>query len=75
MNKMNILTQAQNHTANQPKTSETTPKEIISPAEPTKEQKMGSGQGLISHPSIASAVSPKAKPSEQNKDVKEIQTS
>jgi hypothetical protein len=72
MNKMNILTHAQNHTANFAKTSETTPKEQISPAEVTKKTKFGSMSNLTQTQSLVTAVS-QIKSSESNKDVKEVQ--
>ena len=43
---MNILTHAQTHSANYAVTSETTPKELASPAEVPKDRKLGKEPGL-----------------------------
>ena len=71
--KMNILTHAQTQSANFAMTSETTPKELISPAEVPKDRKLGTLPTMVQKESVASAISSAVKSTESIKDVKEVQ--
>ena len=71
--KMNILTHAQTQSANFAKTSETTPKELISPAEVPKDRKLGTMSTMAQKESIANAISSAVRSTESIKDVKEVQ--
>ena len=71
--KMNILTHAQTQSANFAQTSETTPKELASPAEVPQDRKLGTMPTMAQKESIVSAISSAVRSAESIKDVKEVQ--
>lgn len=73
--KMNILTHAQTTSANFPKTSETTPKELISPVEVLNDRKLSTMTNVAQKESIKTDSSTALKSTCSITDVKEVQNS